>query len=170
MRDRFAPYIGGIAALLTSLSYIPQVRKAWPRESTSDLSLGMLATLTAGLALWVLYGASHGDWVIIAAMASARRSQPPSWYARSAIWGVRIVPTDRLAGDPGADLTDLRGHLGGLLMTGVIERNNVHVRGAGDRAMIFAHGFSCDQNMWRFVVRPHSSVQLDVPIIPTAGA
>jgi sigma-B regulation protein RsbQ len=36
-------------------------------------------------------------------------------------------------------------------MPGVIERNNVHVRGAGDRAMIFAHGFGCDQNTWRFV-------------------
>src|ERR1700733_7483344 len=33
----------------------------------------------------------------------------------------------------------------------VMERNNVHVRGAGDRAMVFAHGFGCDQNMWRFV-------------------
>ena len=33
----------------------------------------------------------------------------------------------------------------------VIERNNVHVRGAGERAMVFAHGFGCDQNMWRFV-------------------
>ncbi|MGY4432205.1 sigma-B regulation protein RsbQ [Bradyrhizobium sp. F1.13.1] len=36
-------------------------------------------------------------------------------------------------------------------MAGVIERNNVHVRGEGDRAMVFAHGFGCDQNMWRFV-------------------
>ena len=34
---------------------------------------------------------------------------------------------------------------------GVIERNNVRVLGAGDRAMVFAHGFGCDQNMWRFV-------------------
>ena len=34
---------------------------------------------------------------------------------------------------------------------GIAERNNVHVRGAGDRAMMFAHGFGCDQNMWRFV-------------------
>ena len=33
----------------------------------------------------------------------------------------------------------------------VIERNNVTVRGHGDRAMIFAHGFGCDQNMWRLV-------------------
>jgi pimeloyl-ACP methyl ester carboxylesterase len=27
----------------------------------------------------------------------------------------------------------------------------VHVRGVGERAMVFAHGFGCDQNMWRFV-------------------
>jgi sigma-B regulation protein RsbQ len=33
---------------------------------------------------------------------------------------------------------------------GVLERNNVTVRGTG-RAMMFAHGFGCDQNMWRFV-------------------
>jgi sigma-B regulation protein RsbQ len=34
---------------------------------------------------------------------------------------------------------------------GVIERNNVHVCGSGERTMVFAHGFGCDQNMWRFV-------------------
>jgi sigma-B regulation protein RsbQ len=34
---------------------------------------------------------------------------------------------------------------------GVIERNNVHVRGSGEQTMVFAHGFGCDQNMWRFV-------------------
>jgi sigma-B regulation protein RsbQ len=32
-----------------------------------------------------------------------------------------------------------------------IERNNVSVRGNGEKAMVFAHGFGCDQNMWRFV-------------------
>jgi sigma-B regulation protein RsbQ len=34
---------------------------------------------------------------------------------------------------------------------GAIERNNVQVRGSGDRTIVFAHGFGCDQNMWRFV-------------------
>ena len=29
-------------------------------------------------------------------------------------------------------------------------RNNVVVRGRGTRPMLFAHGFGCDQNMWRF--------------------
>ena len=34
----------------------------------------------------------------------------------------------------------------------VIERNNVKVTGARTGApMVFAHGFGCDQNMWRFV-------------------
>jgi sigma-B regulation protein RsbQ len=33
----------------------------------------------------------------------------------------------------------------------IATRNNVQVHGAGDRTMVFAHGFGCDQNMWRFV-------------------
>ncbi|AMJ62584.1 alpha/beta fold hydrolase [Bosea sp. PAMC 26642] len=33
----------------------------------------------------------------------------------------------------------------------VLLRNNVKTAGDGDRAMMFAHGFGCDQNMWRFV-------------------
>jgi sigma-B regulation protein RsbQ len=30
-------------------------------------------------------------------------------------------------------------------------RNNVQIKGSGERAIVFAHGFGCDQNMWRFV-------------------
>ena len=33
----------------------------------------------------------------------------------------------------------------------VLTRNNVRVFGRGTRPMMFAHGFGCDQNMWRFV-------------------
>lgn len=62
-----APFVGGIAALLASLSYIPQVRKAWPRNSTGDLSLGMLSALTQGLTLWVAYGLLRADWIVVAA-------------------------------------------------------------------------------------------------------
>ena len=69
MIQTIMPWIGGCAALLTSLSYIPQVQKAWPRGSTSDLSLKMLITLTAGLLLWIVYGMLRNDWVIIAANA-----------------------------------------------------------------------------------------------------
>jgi len=61
------PWIGVCAAFLTSLSYIPQVRKAWPRGSTDDLSLTMLVVLTTGLVLWIAYGLLKNDWVIVAA-------------------------------------------------------------------------------------------------------
>jgi sigma-B regulation protein RsbQ len=33
----------------------------------------------------------------------------------------------------------------------VRRRNNVNIFGRGSQPMIFAHGFGCDQNMWRFV-------------------
>jgi sigma-B regulation protein RsbQ len=37
-------------------------------------------------------------------------------------------------------------------MTGsVLSRNNVRQAGSGSTAMVFSHGFGCDQNMWRFV-------------------
>lgn len=32
------------------------------------------------------------------------------------------------------------------------DRLNIHVVGDGDRDMILAHGFGCDQNMWRLLV------------------
>ena len=32
-----------------------------------------------------------------------------------------------------------------------LKRHNVTVRGADSRPMVFAHGFGCDQNMWRHV-------------------
>jgi MtN3 and saliva related transmembrane protein len=67
MTDYLAPLIGALAAVLTSLSYLPQVKKAWPRGATSDLSLKMLAALTAGLLLWVTYGFFRSDWTIVAA-------------------------------------------------------------------------------------------------------
>lgn len=35
----------------------------------------------------------------------------------------------------------------------VLRRNNVKVSGSGDRAMMFAHGFGCDQTMWTGVAR-----------------
>ncbi len=32
-----------------------------------------------------------------------------------------------------------------------LDRNNVRLSGQGRAVMIFAHGYGCDQNMWRFV-------------------
>lgn len=35
--------------------------------------------------------------------------------------------------------------------TDIVRRLNAHAVGGGRRAMMFAHGFGCDQNMWRYV-------------------
>jgi len=37
------------------------------------------------------------------------------------------------------------------MKSSVIKRNNVHFSGKGTKTMLFAHGFGCDQNMWRFI-------------------
>lgn len=34
----------------------------------------------------------------------------------------------------------------------VLARNNVKVIGSGRRTIVFAHGFGCDQDMWRYIV------------------
>ena len=34
----------------------------------------------------------------------------------------------------------------------IFHRNNIHIEGAGGKTMLLAHGFGCDQNMWRFMV------------------
>jgi sigma-B regulation protein RsbQ len=33
----------------------------------------------------------------------------------------------------------------------VTRRNNIHISGNGTQPMLFAHGFGCDQNMWRYL-------------------
>ena len=59
--------VGLAAAICTTVSYIPQVKKAWQTGSTGDLSLKMLAILATGIALWVVYGLLKADVVIIMA-------------------------------------------------------------------------------------------------------
>jgi MtN3 and saliva related transmembrane protein len=59
--------IGGFAAFCTTVSYIPQVKKAWQTRQTGDISLKMLLLLATGLGLWVAYGLMKSDWVIVVA-------------------------------------------------------------------------------------------------------
>ncbi len=67
MPDCVLPSIGLVAAGMTSLAYIPQLHKAWPRGATSDLSLNMLIVLSLGLLVWVVYGLLKPDWVVVLA-------------------------------------------------------------------------------------------------------
>jgi sigma-B regulation protein RsbQ len=34
----------------------------------------------------------------------------------------------------------------------MIKRNNVSILGSGEKTLLLAHGFGCDQNMWRFML------------------
>jgi len=82
MIQNFIPWIGACAAVLTSLSYIPQVQKAWPRGSTHDLSLKMLAVLTAGLLLWIGYGLLKVTGSSSPPTASVRHFRRAYWRSR----------------------------------------------------------------------------------------
>ena len=59
--------IGLIAAFCTTVSYIPQIKKIWMTGETHDISLKMFLILSAGIALWVVYGIMQGDAVIVLA-------------------------------------------------------------------------------------------------------
>lgn len=50
-----------------------------------------------------------------------------------------------------------------------LERHDVKVTGNGDRFMVFAHGFGCDRNMWRFVA-PAFEDQFRVVLFDHVGA
>lgn len=65
----FATIIGSVAALCTTVSYYPQLKKCWVTGRAGDLSLTMFATLATGVGLWIAYGALKSDPVIIAANA-----------------------------------------------------------------------------------------------------
>lgn len=51
----------------------------------------------------------------------------------------------------------------------ILERHNVKVSGSGSQAMLFAHGYGCDQNMWRFVA-PEFSDQYRTVLFDYVGA
>ncbi|EGH34175.1 Alpha/beta hydrolase fold protein, partial [Pseudomonas syringae pv. japonica str. M301072] len=50
----------------------------------------------------------------------------------------------------------------------VQQRNNVNISGDGPITLIFAHGFGCDQNMWRFMA-PHFAARFKVVLFDLVG-
>ena len=60
-----AHWIGALASVLTTISFIPQVWRVWKTRSARDLSLPMYLIFTMGVALWLVYGVMLGSWPII---------------------------------------------------------------------------------------------------------
>ena len=48
--------IGFIAAILTTVAFIPQVYKVWQTKSVSGMSLTMYLIFFCGVLLWLVYG------------------------------------------------------------------------------------------------------------------
>ena len=59
--------IGLCAATLTMFSFVPQVVKMHRIRSARDVSVITLAQLSAGVALWIVYGVAKRDAIIIMA-------------------------------------------------------------------------------------------------------
>jgi MtN3 and saliva related transmembrane protein len=61
--------IGGLAAVLTTLCWLPQALKILRTRETRDLSLTAYGAFAAGVALWLVYGLLIGSIPVIAANA-----------------------------------------------------------------------------------------------------
>ncbi len=47
---------GFLAALLTTIAFLPQLYKTWQTKSADDVSLVMLILFIIGLFCWIIYG------------------------------------------------------------------------------------------------------------------
>ena len=59
--------LGLVAGTLTTLSFLPQLLKAWKSRSTHDISIGMFSLLAVGITLWIVYGVVTSDLPVIVA-------------------------------------------------------------------------------------------------------
>ena len=64
-----ADLIGFIAAICTTVCFLPQLIKAWKTKSTKDISLAMFLILTFGVLMWLAYGFLINSMPVIAANA-----------------------------------------------------------------------------------------------------
>ena len=52
----FIDLFGFLAALLTTIAFLPQLYKTWKTKSADDVSLIMLILFIIGLFCWIIYG------------------------------------------------------------------------------------------------------------------
>jgi MtN3 and saliva related transmembrane protein len=60
-------YLGLFGAFLSSITFLPQVYKAWKTKSVGDLSIWMILILLANVSTWLVYGLVKNDFAIIIA-------------------------------------------------------------------------------------------------------
>ncbi|MBC7135174.1 MAG: SemiSWEET transporter, partial [Oceanibaculum nanhaiense] len=60
-----ATLIGALAAVFSTVSFMPQVWKIIKTRQTGDLSLRMYVITVLGFGLWLGYGALLGQWPLM---------------------------------------------------------------------------------------------------------
>ena len=60
-------YLGLFGAFLSSVTFVPQVYKAWQSRSTGDLSVWMILILIGNVSTWLIYGIVKNDLAIMIA-------------------------------------------------------------------------------------------------------
>jgi MtN3 and saliva related transmembrane protein len=60
-----AGYLGFAAGFLTTISFVPQVARAYTTRSADDLSWAWLVVFETGVGLWLAYGLLLHDWPMI---------------------------------------------------------------------------------------------------------
>ena len=56
MSQQMITTIGMLAAILTTVSFLPQLIKVWVTRSAHDISLWMFSMFSVGVFAWVVYG------------------------------------------------------------------------------------------------------------------
>jgi MtN3 and saliva related transmembrane protein len=57
--------VGSLAAVCTTVSFLPQLIHVWRRKSAKDVSMTMLLLFVLGFGLWLFYGFRIGARPII---------------------------------------------------------------------------------------------------------
>ena len=52
----YVTVLGLTAAVLSTISFFPQLLKTWKTKSARDISMGMFSIFCAGVFLWLVYG------------------------------------------------------------------------------------------------------------------
>ena len=63
----YAELLGYVAAVCTTVAFVPQVIKTYKTKSAGNLSLGMFLFFTCGIILWLIYGIMINEFPIIVA-------------------------------------------------------------------------------------------------------
>jgi MtN3 and saliva related transmembrane protein len=63
----WADLVGALAAVLTTVSFIPQAWQTFRTRDVSGISFGMYSVFTVGVALWLTYGLLLRAWPIVIA-------------------------------------------------------------------------------------------------------